>query len=83
VIHEHLRSAYQLLRKVESRLRIAYNAPFDRVPEGEADQDLLALRLGYRGGRRRPGELLLEEIRYFTGLARRLFQEVLDHGRDD
>lgn len=81
--HEDLRSAYQMLRKVESRLRIAYNAPLDRVPEGETDRDLLALRLGYRGGARSPGELLAEELRYFTGLSRRLFEEILEEPPDD
>jgi glutamate-ammonia-ligase adenylyltransferase len=83
VRHEKLRSAYQMLRKVESRLRIAYNRPLDRIPESPDERDLLARRLGYRGGRQRPGQVLVEELTYFTRLTRELFEEMIREGRDD
>jgi glutamate-ammonia-ligase adenylyltransferase len=81
--HEKWRSAYQILRKVESRLRIAYNSPLDRVPDAAEERDLLARRLGYRGGLHAPGRVLTDELSYFTRLTRELFEEVLAEREDD
>jgi [glutamine synthetase] adenylyltransferase / [glutamine synthetase]-adenylyl-L-tyrosine phosphorylase len=82
VRHEKLLSAYQMVRKVESRLRIAYNTPLDRVPDEDEQRDVLARRLGYRGGALPPGKALTDEILYFTRLTRDLFEGFL-LGNDD
>jgi glutamate-ammonia-ligase adenylyltransferase len=77
VRHEMLLSAYQLLRKVESRLRIVYNRPLARIPEGGEERDELARRLGYGGGTSSPGQVLEDELRYFMKMTRNLFEEIL------
>jgi glutamate-ammonia-ligase adenylyltransferase len=45
--HDTLRSAYDFLRLVESRLRVVTNRAADALPESPADLEKLARRLGY------------------------------------
>ena len=45
--HRTLRSGYDFLRLVESRLRIVHNRSLDELPEGREDLEKLGRRLGF------------------------------------
>jgi len=74
---ERILSAYQVLQKIHARLRIGGNRSLDRLPDDPAERDVLARRLGYLGGEGGAGTVFAEEIRYFTGELRRVFDATL------
>ena len=49
--HRTLRTGYDFLRLVESRLRIVHNRSLDELPERPEDLEKLARRLGFEAGR--------------------------------
>jgi glutamate-ammonia-ligase adenylyltransferase len=79
--HVELATAYQHLRRVELRLRIAENRPESRVPRERDELRGLALRLGYVDAGGRSAEDQLErELAYHRVRVRSVFDRVLGAG---
>ncbi len=80
--YSELRSNYDFLRRIESRLRIVYNLSQDELPERPEDMEKLARRLGYEG---RDGagaaDPFLADIEQRTTRTRELFLELLRQER--
>jgi glutamate-ammonia-ligase adenylyltransferase len=77
-----LLTAYQHLRRIELRLRVAANRPESKVPAG-ADRRELALRLGYLdGGARKAEDHFDSELRYHRARAQIVFGAVVARARD-
>jgi len=81
--YSELRSNYDFLRRIESRLRIVYNLSQDELPERPEDMEKLARRLGYEG---RDGASaanpFLAEIEQRTTRTRELFLELVRQERE-
>ncbi|MEE9584557.1 MAG: bifunctional [glutamate--ammonia ligase]-adenylyl-L-tyrosine phosphorylase/[glutamate--ammonia-ligase] adenylyltransferase [Candidatus Brocadiales bacterium] len=72
-------SAYEFLRRVESRLRIVHDITQDKLPESHEALDKLARRLGYSPDESPlPAERLLADNEAHTTLTRRIFGEICD-----
>ncbi len=82
--YSELRSNYDFLRRIESRLRIVYNVAQDELPDRPEDTEKLARRLGYEG---RDGataaDQFLAEMEQRTTRTRKLFLEVVHRERAD
>ena len=77
--YETLRTCYDFLRLVESRLRIVHNRSLDELPEQPEDLDKLARRLGIeRGPAGSPGSQLVAELDRHQMQTRELFLRLLD-----
>jgi glutamate-ammonia-ligase adenylyltransferase len=80
--HETLRSGYDFLLRVQSRLRIVHNRSLDEAPGEPAEVEKLARRLGIEAG---PGETIarrfLGELERHTRRTRELFLRLLDRER--
>jgi glutamate-ammonia-ligase adenylyltransferase len=77
--YEVLRTCYDFLRLVESRLRIVHNRSLDELPEQPEDLEKLARRLGIeRGPESSPGSQLLAELDRHQVQTRDLFLELLE-----
>jgi [glutamine synthetase] adenylyltransferase / [glutamine synthetase]-adenylyl-L-tyrosine phosphorylase len=79
---EALRSGYDFLLQVQSRLRIVHNRSLDDIPALPDEVEKLARRLGFEAspdGRAAPQ--LLGELERHTAQLRRLFLDVLDRER--
>ena len=75
-------TGYQLLRMIESRLRIVGGRAVSQIPDGRRSRRELARRLGYVDTPRQPAEVaLLGELRYHREAIRRRFDEVLEVDR--
>ena len=74
--HMALRTGYDFLRRVQSRLRIVHNRSLDELPEAMEEVDKLAKRLGYEAGGR-----FLEELEKHTTQIRDLFQRLVERER--
>ncbi|MFQ5861826.1 MAG: bifunctional [glutamate--ammonia ligase]-adenylyl-L-tyrosine phosphorylase/[glutamate--ammonia-ligase] adenylyltransferase [Candidatus Brocadiales bacterium] len=71
-------SAYEFLRRVESRLRIVHDITQDKLPESHEALSKLAKRLGYSPDESPPpAERLLRDNEAHTTLTRRIFREIL------
>lgn len=86
IAEEHYKplvSAYEFLRRVESRLRIVHDITQDKLPESSEALDKLAKRLGYSPDESPPpAERLLANNETHTTLTRRIFREICNlHGR--
>lgn len=81
--YKSLVSAYEFLRRVESRIRIVHDITQDKLPESSEALDKLAKRLGYSPDESPPpAERLLADKETHTTLTRRIFREICDiHGR--
>ncbi|HET8540950.1 MAG TPA: bifunctional [glutamate--ammonia ligase]-adenylyl-L-tyrosine phosphorylase/[glutamate--ammonia-ligase] adenylyltransferase [Anaeromyxobacter sp.] len=73
--HEALADGYELLRRVELRLRIVHDYAIDHLPESGPALRQLARRLGYAGPA--PGERFLAEYARVTAAVRQAFEEVV------
>jgi glutamate-ammonia-ligase adenylyltransferase len=71
--HAALRSGYDFLRLVESRLRVVTNRAADALPESPDDLAKLARRLGYELGDGPPGDRFLADFEAHTAHTRALF----------
>ncbi len=72
-------SAYEFLRRVESRLRIVHDITQDKLPDSKESLDKLAKRLGYSTDELpSPAERLLADHEVHTTLTRRIFGEICD-----
>jgi [glutamine synthetase] adenylyltransferase / [glutamine synthetase]-adenylyl-L-tyrosine phosphorylase len=71
-----LRSAYDFLLRVQSRLRIVHNRTLDEVPNAPDEIDKLARRLGFDSGSR-----FLAELEQHTAQTRALFLHLLERER--
>jgi glutamate-ammonia-ligase adenylyltransferase len=79
-----LRSCYDFLRLVESRLRIFHNRSLDELPQAPEDLEKLARRLEVASsGNRTAGQRLLEEIETHTSKTRQLFLEIFRREKED
>jgi glutamate-ammonia-ligase adenylyltransferase len=76
--HLDLMTAYQFLRRVELRLRVAANRPESRVPREREEARSLAVRLGYVSvGALGAEEQLMQELGYHRKRVRAVFERVL------
>jgi glutamate-ammonia-ligase adenylyltransferase len=73
--HEALATGYELLRRVELRLRIVHDFTIDHLPESGPALRQLARRLGYGGPE--PGDRFLAEYARVTGAVRAAFERVV------
>jgi [glutamine synthetase] adenylyltransferase / [glutamine synthetase]-adenylyl-L-tyrosine phosphorylase len=71
-----LRSAYDFLLRVQSRLRIVHNRTLDEVPDAPEEIDKLARRLGVGSGPR-----FLAQLEQHTTQTRALFLQLLERER--
>jgi glutamate-ammonia-ligase adenylyltransferase len=76
--HETLRSAYDFLREVESRLRIVHNRSLDELPQTPVGLETLARRLGFEPGPNDAGRCFLVELDRHTTQTRELFLRVVE-----
>jgi glutamate-ammonia-ligase adenylyltransferase len=78
-----LRSNYEYLRWVESRLRIVSNTATDELPENEEELIKIARRLGYDGqGGQAAASRFLSDLERRTARNRELFLAILNRERD-
>jgi glutamate-ammonia-ligase adenylyltransferase len=81
--HGQLRSAYDFLRLVESRLRIMHNRSLDELPERAEDVEKLARRLGCEPvPGRSAGEVFVAELDRHTSRTRELFLRLVRQERE-
>jgi glutamate-ammonia-ligase adenylyltransferase len=77
-----LRSGYDFLRLVESRLRIVHNRSLDELPEGVDDLEKLARRLGLEAGPEgSAARQFLHELEQLTAQTRELFLHLIRRER--
>ena len=79
--HEYdlLRSGFDFLRMVESRLRIVHNRSLDELPAERDEQEKLARRLGWEGrDNRSAGERFMTALERHTKEVRELFQIIME-----
>lgn len=80
--HATLRSCYEFLRLVESRLRIYHNRSLDELPSSPEELEKLARRLGMETGLGGDAEQrFLHELERHTGRTRELFLEIVERER--
>ena len=80
--HAALRSCYDFMRIVESRLRIFHNRSLDELPEAPEDLEKLAKRLGCEATDEHPAaERFLHELEHHTSQTRHLFKELFQRER--
>ncbi|MFQ5956411.1 MAG: hypothetical protein ACE5KK_01405, partial [Candidatus Brocadiales bacterium] len=76
--YKPLVSAYEFLRRVESRMRIVHDITKDKLPESSEALNKLAKRLGYSPDEAPPPEeRLLADNETHTTITRRIFREIL------
>jgi glutamate-ammonia-ligase adenylyltransferase len=81
--HDVLRSCYDFLRLVESRLRIFHNRSLDELPEAAEDLEKLAKRIGCEAALGvSAGECFLQEMNRHTAQTRKLFLEIFQRERE-
>lgn len=77
--HAGLRTAYDFLRLVESRLRIVHNRSLDELPDAPEDLEKLARRLGFeRNAQNSAGEQFLGELDRITTQTRDIFHRLME-----
>ena len=80
--HATLRSGYEFLRLVESRLRIYHNRSLDELPSAAEELEKLARRLGIEAGLGAlAGQRFLQEMDRHTAQTRQLFLEIFQRER--
>jgi glutamate-ammonia-ligase adenylyltransferase len=78
-----LRSGFDFLLQVQSRLRIVHNRSLDEIPALPDEVDKLARRLGFEATpTERAATHLLAELEKQTAQTRRLFLEILERERN-
>jgi glutamate-ammonia-ligase adenylyltransferase len=77
--HATLRSCYEFLRLVESRLRIYHNRSLDELPSAREELEKLARRMGIESGLgAEAGQRLLHEMDRHTAQTRELFLAIFE-----
>jgi glutamate-ammonia-ligase adenylyltransferase len=77
-----LRSSYDFMRLVESRLRIVHNRSLDELPEAAEDLEKLAWRLGFEAGPGdSAGEQFLKALDRHLTQTRELFLRLMERER--
>jgi glutamate-ammonia-ligase adenylyltransferase len=77
--YQTLRTCYDFLRAVESRLRIVHNRSLDELPERAEDLEKLARRMGFESGKEgSPGDAFLSELDRQQTRTREVFLRLLD-----
>jgi glutamate-ammonia-ligase adenylyltransferase len=80
--HATLRSCYDFMRTVESRLRIYHNRSLDELPESPDDLEKLAKRMGCEPTpHATSGQVFLHELETHTSQTRHLFKELFARER--
>ncbi len=78
-VYAELRSNYDFLRRIESRLRIVYNLSQDELPEKVEEVEKLARRLGYEPtGTVSAADQFLRDMERRTTRTRELFVELVE-----
>ena len=83
--HEYdlLRTGFDFLRTVESRLRIVHNRSLDELPDNPDEQEKLARRLGWEArDERSAGERFLGSLERHTKDVRELFLAIIARERE-
>ena len=81
--HKTLRSCYDFLRLVESRLRIVHNRSLDELPERPEDLEKLARRLGFEAKvEARASDQFIQELERQTSQSRDLFLKIFERERE-
>jgi glutamate-ammonia-ligase adenylyltransferase len=81
--HSILRDSCKFLLRVQSRLRIVQNRSLDELPQGEAEVEKLARRLGFETtAQDTAGGLFLSELERHTRQTRELFLRLLERERE-
>jgi len=73
-------AAYQFLRRVELRLRVALARAESKVPRDASERRGLALRLGYVDSGTSAEDQLAQELAYSRKRVRAIFERVLNPG---
>ena len=76
-VYRDLRDAYDNLRTIESRLRIAHNRSGVELPEDEAELARLARRLNYPGDDATSAARFRADVGRYSGRVRELFEQVV------
>jgi glutamate-ammonia-ligase adenylyltransferase len=76
--HSALRTGYDFLLRVQSRLRIVHNRSLDAVPGDAREVEKLARRLGYESGAK-----FLAELERHTAQTRERFLKLMERERAD
>jgi glutamate-ammonia-ligase adenylyltransferase len=80
--HGALRSCYDFMRRVETRLRIFHNRSLDELPESADDLEKLAKRLGCEATAELPAaQVFLQVLEWHTNQTRHLFNELCKRER--
>jgi len=80
--HATLRSCYDFMRTVESRLRIFHNRSLDELPESAEDLEKLARRLGCEATpEQTAGQVFLHVLELHTAQTRHLFNALFERER--
>ncbi len=80
--HRALRSSYDFMRTVESRLRIFHNRSLDELPESAEDLEKLARRIGCEAAAdRSAAQVFLQVLEQHTTQTRQLFHELFQRER--
>ncbi len=80
--HATLRSCYDFMRTVESRLRIFHNRSLDELPEAAEDLEKLARRLGCEATpEQSAGQIFLQVLELHTAQTRHLFNALFERER--
>jgi glutamate-ammonia-ligase adenylyltransferase len=80
--YQTLRTCYDFLRLVESRLRIVHNRSLDELPERPEDLEKLARRMGFEPGPEgSPGKQFLAELDRHQTRTREVFLRLLERER--
>jgi [glutamine synthetase] adenylyltransferase / [glutamine synthetase]-adenylyl-L-tyrosine phosphorylase len=75
--HAVLRSCYDFMRTVESRLRIFHNRSLDELPESADDLEKLAKRLGCEAtADQTAAQIFVQVLEWHTSQTRHLFKEL-------
>lgn len=74
--HATLRSCYDFMRSVESRLRIYHNRSLDELPDSHEDLEKLARRMGCESA-----QVFLQQLETHTSQTRHLFMELCKRER--
>jgi glutamate-ammonia-ligase adenylyltransferase len=76
--YDALRSSYDFLREVETRLRIVYNRSLDELPHTAEELETLARRLGFEPGNDGAGKGFLTDLERHTTQTRELFLRIVE-----
>ena len=78
-----LQEGYTFLRHLENRLRIIHDYSMNDLGGSQSYLNKLALRLGYEGKLRNPGEVFMKDYERITEAVRGVFEQILGQENED